>query len=70
MLPGIMNHLGSDGLAQLKRLATATMASKQGGLTSDDNDIPELIETFENAMNSGDQKNSGEITEMPREVVD
>lgn len=69
MLPGIMNHLGSDGLAQLKRLASATMASKQG-ISSDDNDIPELIETFENAMNSGDQKKSDEVTETPREVVD
>lgn len=69
MLPGIMTHLGSDGLAQLKRLATATMASKQG-LTSEDNDIPELIETFENAMNSGDQKQSEDVSEMAREVVD
>lgn len=69
MLPGIMNHLGSDGLAQLKRLAAATMASKQG-LSSEDNDIPELMETFENVMNSGDEKKSEEVIESPREVVD
>lgn len=53
-----MNHLGTDGLAQLKRLASAV--SKQD-MSEEDNDIPELIETFENAMTSAEDN---------REVVD
>lgn len=65
MLPNILNHLGSDGLAQLKRLAT--VASKQGaGDTAEDNDIPELVDNFESAVEVKEDDNK----EQPQEVVD
>ena len=53
MLPGIINHLGPDGLAHLKRLAKVA-ASNRAMPTEDD--IPELTESFENAMNAMEGK--------------
>lgn len=69
MLPGIMNHLGTDGLNQLKRIASL---AKQG-LPTEDTDIPELVESFENTMNTADGAVESKTTEgdnEPREVVD
>lgn len=54
MLPGIINHLGSDGLAHLKRLAASVRPSIGG--VDDDADIPELVENFDSILNSEDDK--------------
>jgi len=51
MLPGILNHLGSEGFNQLKRLASSVNATNasSGGVDEDDDDVPELVEDFEAA---------------------
>jgi nascent polypeptide-associated complex subunit beta len=43
-LPGILPQLGADGLETLRKLAS----SFQGGASADD-DVPELVENFEDA---------------------
>jgi nascent polypeptide-associated complex subunit beta len=46
-LPGILNQLGPEGLAQLRKVAEAYPGA---GLPADeDDDIPELVENFEDA---------------------
>merc|ERR1719421_1583323 len=46
LLPGIINQLGADNLMNLKRIAEQMGASgKSGG--DDDDDVPDLIENFE-----------------------
>lgn len=52
MLPSILNQLGPEGLAQLKRIATggmpgASMVSK--ATIDEDDEVPELVENFEEA---------------------
>lgn len=73
MLPGILNHLGPDGLTQLKRLATAAASSNRlATLGEEDGDIPDLVENFEQAMGTG-EVNVDEAIESrsaPTEVVD
>lgn len=53
MLPGILNQLGSDGLSNLRKLAerlpTKYMESAGKDADDDDNDVPELIENFDEA---------------------
>ena len=44
MLPGILSHLGSYGLDQLKKLAAN---SSQAGAALDDDEVPELTKNFE-----------------------
>lgn len=75
MLPGIINHLGSDGLAHLKRLASVAAGTNRV-LPSDENDIPEF-ENFENAMNFAEGAKVQEVNvdeaveaQSPSEVVD
>jgi hypothetical protein len=77
MLPGILNHLGPDGLTHLKRLATAAASSNRlATLGEEDGDIPELVD-FEQAMSTDGSKttevNVDEAIESknpPTEVVD
>jgi len=45
MLPGIINQLGPDNLANLKRIAAQYQGGAGGGAGGDD-DVPE-VETFE-----------------------
>ncbi|RXG57642.1 Transcription factor BTF3-like protein [Armadillidium vulgare] len=50
MLPGILNHLGSEGFNQLKRIASTVNATNvTTGVDEDDDDVPELVEDFEAA---------------------
>lgn len=69
MLPGILNHLGPEGLSHLKRFATSVasnskMMSSLGEKDEDEkDDIPDLVENFETVMNTG-ASGSGEHREM------
>lgn len=48
LLPGIINQLGPDNLANLKKIA-AQYQSAQAAEGEDDDDVPELVENFEEA---------------------
>ena len=56
MLPGILTQLGTEGLSQLKRLANNVgignkiLSSVEEG--KEEEDIPDLVENFENVANS------------------
>merc|ERR1711972_1293606 len=50
LLPGIINQLGPDNLANLKRIAegfAAAQAAGAGGADGEDEDIPDIGENFE-----------------------
>mmetsp|Transcript_36468 Transcript_36468/g.44139 ORF Transcript_36468/g.44139 Transcript_36468/m.44139 type:complete len:150 (+) Transcript_36468:188-637(+) len=52
LLPGIINQLGPDNLANLKKIAQQYQASQaeDGGAEDDgDDDVPDLVENFEEA---------------------
>ncbi|KAF7728765.1 Nascent polypeptide-associated complex subunit beta [Apophysomyces ossiformis] len=50
LIPGILQQMGPESLASLRKLAEAYQAA-QGGSTEgeDDDEIPDLVESFENA---------------------
>lgn len=48
LLPGIINELGSENLAQLKELA-GNFGGAEAGVGDDDDDVPDLVENFEEA---------------------
>lgn len=62
MLPSILTQLGPDGLKHLKRLASDVVANSK--VTADD-DVPELIENFEEAAN----KDVENLTKKTEEVT-
>lgn len=72
MLPGILSHLGPEGVNQLKRLAFAnSLSGAQRGI---DDDIPDLIQNFE-SQSLSDEVNVDEAIEAgvragPAEIVD
>ncbi|KAF9445797.1 nascent polypeptide-associated complex subunit beta [Macrolepiota fuliginosa MF-IS2] len=53
LVPGILNQLGPDSLASLRKLAESYQAIQQsqqrptGGAEDDDDDVPDLVENFE-----------------------
>lgn len=51
MLPGILNQLGPEGISQLKRLASSV--ANAGGVSKivpeDEEDVPDLVENFDEA---------------------
>ncbi|TFY70203.1 hypothetical protein EVG20_g2799 [Dentipellis fragilis] len=53
LVPGILNQLGPDSLASLRKLAESYQAIQQGqqrqtaGADDDDDDVPDLVENFE-----------------------
>ncbi|KDR22703.1 transcription factor BTF3 homolog 4 [Zootermopsis nevadensis] len=51
MLPGILSQLGPEGLTQLKRLASNVANSAAGVRASieEDDEVPELVENFDEA---------------------
>ena len=62
LVPGILNQLGPDSLASLRKLAESYQAIQQGqqrpaGSTAedDDDDVPDLVENFDV---EGEQKSS------------
>lgn len=48
LLPGIINELGQENLDQLKQLA-GDFPGAEGGAGDDDDDVPDLVENFEEA---------------------
>lgn len=54
-MPGILTQLGSEGLSTLKRLANNVVGSKMLSSVQEEGkeeDIPDLVENFENVANS------------------
>ena len=55
LVPGILNQLGPDSLASLRKLAESYQAIQQGqrppnagaGVEEDDDDVPDLVENFD-----------------------
>lgn len=54
LVPGILNQLGPDSLASLRKLAESYQAIQQGqqrpaagDVENDDDDVPDLVETFD-----------------------
>jgi len=56
LLPGILNQLGSESLANLKKLATSvtsgvglgdTTGPSTGDIDEDDDEVPDLVENFD-----------------------
>ena len=53
LVPGILNQLGPDSLASLRKLAESYQAIQQGqqrpaaGAENDDDDVPDLVENFD-----------------------
>merc|ERR1712151_562988 len=55
LLPGIINQLGLDNLANLKKIAESYQVSKDNPAESDedsDDDVPDLVENFEDVSNT------------------
>jgi nascent polypeptide-associated complex subunit beta len=53
LLPGVINQLGPDNLANLKKLAESLQGNENAAVSGDgndsDDDIPELVENFDEA---------------------
>ncbi|KAI7870349.1 putative transcription factor btf3-like protein [Spinellus fusiger] len=49
LVPNILSQLGPESLASLRKLAEAYQAQKPASTEEDNDEIPELVETFENA---------------------
>lgn len=54
LVPGILNQLGPDSLASLRKLAESYQAIQQGQqrpstgtVEEDDDDVPDLVENFD-----------------------
>ena len=66
LVPGILNQLGPDSLASLRKLAESYQAIQQsqqrpsGAADDDDDDVPDLVENFENV-----EENKGGDDEPP-----
>lgn len=48
LLPGIINELGSENLDSLKEIA-GNFGGAEAGAGDDDDDVPDLVENFEEA---------------------
>lgn len=58
LVPGILNQLGPDSLASLRKLAESYQAIQQGQQRGaapeeddDDDDVPDLVENFDDVEN-------------------
>ncbi|KAK9710515.1 Nascent polypeptide-associated complex subunit beta [Basidiobolus ranarum] len=57
LIPGILHQLGPESLAGLRRLAEAYQQQAQGAaVEEDEEDIPELVENFEEASKEEESK--------------
>jgi nascent polypeptide-associated complex subunit beta len=52
LLPGIINQLGPDSLANLKKMAETYQPGGPPVAGGDDEDVPDLVDNFETAANS------------------
>ncbi|KAG8818179.1 Nascent polypeptide-associated complex subunit beta [Serendipita sp. 400] len=70
LVPGILNQLGPDSLASLRKLAESYQALQQGQQraaaaskeTEDDEDVPDLVESFEVPDTAAETKTAGAET--------
>merc|ERR1712001_477819 len=80
LLPGILNQLGAESLTHLKKLAsnvpTADGADDDAGNDADDDDVPDLVENFDEASKNEAKESCGpccpseEVVDKVEEVVD
>lgn len=71
MLPGILSQLGPDGLLQLKKIANDIVANKSLGAGADDDDVPELVENFDEvAINDKPAASSSSTSQLTENAVD
>ncbi|KAI8365326.1 NAC domain-containing protein [Radiomyces spectabilis] len=49
LVPGILNQLGPDSLESLRKLAEAYQSAQGGAAGEDDDEIPDLVESFDKA---------------------
>ncbi|CAO3614304.1 unnamed protein product [Mucor hiemalis] len=49
LIPGILNQLGPDSMAALKKLAESFQQAQGEATGADDDEIPDLVESFDNA---------------------
>ena len=65
LVPGILNQLGPDSLASLRKLAESYQAIQQGrqgagaGADDDDDDVPDLVENFDVEEQKKEGKDTG-----------
>ena len=74
LVPGILNQLGPDSLASLKRMAEsynaaqAAQAGKGAAAEPDDDDVPDLVENFDVDEKAGDAPAASSLEEVSRIV--
>ena len=64
LVPGILNQLGPDSLASLRKLAESYQAIQQnqhrppnpGAADDDDDDVPDLVENFDSVEDKPEEK--------------
>ena len=65
LVPGILNQLGPDSLASLRKLAESYQAIQQGrqegalAAEDDDDDVPDLVENFDVEEQKKESKDNG-----------
>jgi nascent polypeptide-associated complex subunit beta len=74
LVPGILNQLGPDSLASLRKLAESYQAIQQGqqragagaGADDDDDDVPDLVENFdvEEQEKKKEEEGEGKLEEL------
>ena len=74
LLPGILNQLGTESLTHLKKLASNVTGVDRTGFEGaldeeDDDDVPDLVENFDEASKGEDVVKSEEKTEAKVEEV-
>lgn len=70
MLPGILTHLGPEGVHQLKKIAMANaLGAHRGG-----DEIPDLVQNFESQLSGLSEVNIDDAAQasssVPTEIVD
>merc|ERR1719205_355309 len=75
MLPGILNQLGAESLTHLKRLASNVGGAGVGGAMEaannmdeeDDDEVPDLVENFDEVSKNETATEDAKILEVPAE---
>ena len=75
LVPGILNQLGPDSLASLRKLAESYQAIQQnqqrpGGGDDDDDDVPDLVENFDAVEDKPADAAEGEKTAEKGDLED
>merc|ERR1711936_70447 len=73
LLPGILNQLGAESLTHLKKLAsnvpTADGMDDPGNDADDDDDVPDLVENFDECCKNEAKETIEKVEEVVEEVV-